>query len=105
MNQQVSEQPLNEGDEGINIGQVIDFFSAEWKRLAAGAVVGVALGAGGWAGCQGRHRLQAAGDRQGRGAAALLDHLPLMAPLVHHLPLRIFTFTSLEPCSTWRACC
>jgi hypothetical protein len=27
MNQQVSEQPLNEGDEGINIGQVIDFLS------------------------------------------------------------------------------
>lgn len=49
MNQQVSEQPLNEGDDGINIGQVIDFVSAEWKRLAAGAVVGVALGAGGWA--------------------------------------------------------
>lgn len=49
MNQQVSEQPLNEDDDGINIGQVIDFVSAEWKRLAAGAVVGVALGAGGWA--------------------------------------------------------
>lgn len=49
MNQQVSEQPLNEGDDGINIGQVIDFVSAEWKRLVAGAVVGVALGAGGWA--------------------------------------------------------
>ena len=49
MNQQLSEQPLNEGDDGINIGHVIDFVSAEWKRLVAGAVVGVALGAGGWA--------------------------------------------------------
>ena len=48
MNQQVSEQPLNEGDEGINIGQVIDFLSEHWKKAAIGAVVGAVVGAGGW---------------------------------------------------------
>lgn len=48
MNQQVSEQPVND-DDGINIGQVIEFVGAEWKRLAIGAAAGLVLGAGGWA--------------------------------------------------------
>lgn len=48
MNQQVSEQPLNEGDDGINIGQVIDFLSEHWKKAAIGAAVGAVIGAAGW---------------------------------------------------------
>ncbi len=49
MNQQIAEQPSNEED-GINFGQVIDFLSGEWKRLAIGAAVGLVLGFGGWFG-------------------------------------------------------
>lgn len=37
-----------ENDAGINLGQVIEFLSGEWKRLVAGAVVGLLLGIGGW---------------------------------------------------------
>ena len=48
MNQQLSEQPLNEGDDGISIGQVIEFLSDHWKKAALGAVAGAVIGAGGW---------------------------------------------------------
>ena len=49
MNQQVSENNAIDDDAGISLAQVIEFVSGEWKRLAAGAGVGLLLGVGGWA--------------------------------------------------------
>lgn len=49
MNQPLPEQPMNDENDGINLGQVIEFVGAEWKRLAAGAAVGLVLGGAGWA--------------------------------------------------------
>ena len=49
MNQPMSEQPMNDENDGINLGQVIEFIGAEWRRLAVGAAVGLVLGGAGWA--------------------------------------------------------
>ena len=47
MNQQVSE--MNQNEEGVDLGQVVDFLSEHWKKAAVGAVAGAVIGVGGWA--------------------------------------------------------
>lgn len=48
MNQQVSDNNQND-DGGIDLAQVVDFASENWKKAVAGAVAGALIGAGGWA--------------------------------------------------------
>ena len=48
MNQQVNESNPIDNEAGISLAQVVEFVSGEWKRLAAGALVGLLLGVGGW---------------------------------------------------------
>lgn len=47
MNQQLSENNQN-NDEGVDLGQVVDFLSEHWKKAAVGAVAGAVIGVGGW---------------------------------------------------------
>lgn len=48
MNQQVTDNNGMDDEATISLGQVIEFLSDEWKRLAAGAAVGLVVGVGGW---------------------------------------------------------
>lgn len=47
MNQQILDNNQN-GDEGIDLGQVVDFLSEHWKKAVVGAVVGALIGVAGW---------------------------------------------------------
>lgn len=47
MNQQLSDNNQNP-NEGVDLGQVVDFLSEHWKKAAVGAVAGAVIGVAGW---------------------------------------------------------